>query len=371
MVLSKRSSEQKLVIGLMSGTSLDGVDAVLATFDPQPVMLADTYIPFDEELKALLLSLNTAQADELHLSASAANQLAVQYAQAVQQLLAKANVAATDILAIGNHGQTIRHRPDCGYTLQIGNHALLAELTGIPVVGDFRSRDIAAGGQGAPLVPAFHLNLFACNEQHVGILNIGGIANLTCLPANGGLVSGFDTGPGNLLMDYWCARHTGMPYDKAGQWAKTGKVIPALLAEWLSHEFFRLPPPKSTGRDLFNPAWLAQHALEQYPPQDVQATLLALTAESIASAVRQHMSVADVLYLCGGGAHNAALRDLLADLLPSVRIGVTDEVGVPGDTLEAFAFAWLAWRFCLGQTGNLPQVTGARGERILGAYFPA
>ncbi len=368
---SNISSEQKLVIGLMSGTSLDGVDAVLATFDPAPQTLADAYIPFDAELKSLLLSLNTAQPDELHLSARAANELSIRYAEVVQLLLAKANVRAEDILAIGNHGQTIRHRPDYGYTLQIGNHALLAELTGIPVVGDFRSRDIAAGGQGAPLVPAFHLNLFASDTQHVGVLNIGGIANLTCLPAGGGMVRGFDTGPGNLLMDYWCGKHTGFPYDKAGAWAKSGTLIPSLLADWLAHAFFHLPPPKSTGRDLFNPAWLESHELHQYQAQDVQATLLALTATSVANSVKIHLPEAEILYLCGGGAHNMALREHIASLLPDTHIGVTDDTGVPGDTLEAFAFAWLAWRFCQRQTGNLPQVTGARGERILGAYFPA
>ncbi len=280
------------------------------------------------------------------------------------------HVRQAQVRAIGCHGQTIRHRPERGYTLQIGNMALLAELSGIAVVGDFRSRDIAAGGQGAPLVPAFHDRLLRHADIHRVIVNIGGIANLTDLPPDAA-VSGFDCGPGNLLMDAWCLRHTGMAYDANGAWAASGKVLPELLARMLAEPFFELPPPKSSGRDLFNTDWLQEKLTGSEAAEDVQATLLELTCRSIAQAIELHCGSAREIYLCGGGAHNRTLRNRLSVLLPACAIGTTDDLGVSGDYLEALAFAWLARQALHNEAGNLPAVTGARHHCVLGAIYPA
>jgi anhydro-N-acetylmuramic acid kinase len=282
-------------------------------------------------------------------------------------------VAPTDIAAIGVHGQTVRHRPDLGYTTQIANPARLAEATGITVVADFRSRDIAAGGQGAPLVPALHAALFASNAVHRVIVNLGGIANLTDLPPHGE-VRGFDTGPGNTLLDGWCERHTGAPFDRDGAWAASGRIARELLAELASDAYFAAAPPKSTGRDHFNPAWL-QRALEQLraapQPVDVQRTLLVLTAATIARAIAEQCRGATEIVLCGGGANNAALvRELAAALAPR-RLTTTAALGISVEQVEALAFAWLAREALSGRPGNLPSVTGARGARILGAIYRA
>lgn len=360
-------ADTPLLIGLMSGTSLDGVDAVLARFEPEPAMLASTFVPMPDDLKQALLGLNQAQADELHTCQLAANQLAQLYAQAVQQLLSQAGVSASQVGAIANHGQTIRHRPDLGYTVQIGNHALLAELTGLPVIADFRSRDVAAGGQGAPLVPAFHRGLFHSGDV---VVNIGGISNLSWLAPDGSVL-GFDCGPGNVLLDYWCQCHQGQSFDAGGAWAAQGQVQTALLEAMLSSPFFQLAPPKSTGRDDFNPDWLLNWPLADYSAVDVQATLCALTARAIVQDIQRYCpSVARVL-VCGGGARNASLMAALQGSMGPVPVMKTDQVGVPGDWLEAFAFAWLGWRYLQALPGNLPSVTGARGERILGCYYPA
>ncbi|MBS1156779.1 MAG: anhydro-N-acetylmuramic acid kinase [Proteobacteria bacterium] len=355
-------------IGLMTGTSLDGIDTALVDFSgAHPRLIAATGTPLDQDLRVELLALQASGADELHRAALAANAHSRACANAVNQLLAQTGIAAQDIRAIGNHGQTIRHRPECGYTLQIGNHALLAELTGISVVGDFRSRDVAAGGQGAPLVPAFHQAIFGQAAETRVLVNVGGIANLTILPASCN-VTGWDCGPGNVLMDLWTQRHQGCAYDADGAWAAGGKTLPDLLQTLLAEPWFALPAPKSTGRDLFHAAWLdAVLAGRNDAPQDVQATLCALTARTIADAARAAHPA--TLYLCGGGAHNATLAAMLAGELPQTRIGTTAELGVNPDWVEAYAFAWLA-RCCIERIpANLPAVTGASGPRILGAIY--
>jgi anhydro-N-acetylmuramic acid kinase len=355
----------------MSGTSLDGIDAVLATFEDSACKLLHSHFtPFDEALRVELLALNSAGENELERAALAANELSRRYATTIQTLLEKAEIRAAQVRAIGCHGQTVRHRPDLGFTIQLTNPALLAELTGIAVVADFRSRDLAAGGQGAPLVPAFHAALFRHPDRHRVIVNIGGISNLTSLPPHG-TVLGFDCGPGNLLLDAWTTQHLGHPYDKDGAWAAGGQPIPELLRQLLAEPFFAAPPPKSTGRDLFNLPWLAHFLSPDFPAVDVQATLLELTVTGIAAAIQDHCSTASEIYLCGGGAHNGTLMRRLKQSLPNRNIAPTDDLGVNADWVEAFAFAWLARQTLSGQPGNLPEVTGAKGARILGAIYPA
>jgi anhydro-N-acetylmuramic acid kinase len=353
----------------MSGTSLDGIDAVLVDLgQPEPAQIAKHYLPFEDTLKNALLGLHLPSHNELHQAQVIGNQLARMYAVAVAPLLAQAKSSNKKIKAIGCHGQTIRHCPQHGYTLQIGNAALLAELTGITVVNDFRSRDIAAGGQGAPLVPAFHDHVLRHPDIHRVIVNIGGISNLTSLPPKTA-ATGFDCGPGNLLMDAWCAKHSGRPYDDNGAWAASGKTLPDLLEQLLNEPFFFLPPPKSSGRDLFNMAWLLNKLKGNEEPADVQATLLELTCRSIAQAIRRHCAGAKEIYLCGGGAHNQALRKSLRVLLTDCSIQTTDTLGIDGDYMEAIAFAWLAQQTLHGKPANLPQVTGARHPCILGAIY--
>jgi anhydro-N-acetylmuramic acid kinase len=293
----------------------------------------------------------------------------------VARLLAAADVPPHAVRAIGVHGQTVRHQPGAGdglgYTLQLNNPALLAELSAIDVVADFRSRDVAAGGQGAPLVPAFHRALFARTGEVVVALNIGGIANLSVLAD--AATTGFDCGPGNALMDDWCLRHTGSPFDDAGRWAASGKVVDALLNSLRAEPYLALPPPKSTGRDLFNPAWLQKHLAAQGAPsrpKDVQATLAEFSARCIAEAIARHAAGARRLIVCGGGAHNAHLLSRLAALLPGVALQTSDAYGLPPQQVEAAAFAWLAERFVERQPGNLASVTGAAGPRVLGALYP-
>ena len=372
------AAQSHLYIGLMSGTSLDGVDGVLVDFSQGTRVLQHASCGFDAALRAELLALNTAGGqDELHRAALAANALVRHYAQVVQQLLSAARIRPDQVAAIGAHGQTVRHRPQMfdgtGYTLQLNAPALLAELCGITVVADLRSRDIAAGGQGAPLVPAFHQSLFGQDGRSTLVLNIGGIANLSVLGADGSVL-GFDSGPGNALMDGWCLQHTGRTYDDGGQWAASGRPLPGLLAAMLAEPYLAQQPPKSTGRDLFHADWLArhlQHHAAQAAPADVQATLTEFTAASCADAVRRFGRGSDQLLVCGGGALNTYLMQRLAALLPGVRVGSTAERGLPPLEVEAAAFAWLARRCLLGLPGNLASVTGARGPRILGAIYPA
>jgi len=361
----------ELFVGLMSGTSLDGIDAAIVDFGGAGVRLLHShYQPFQPQLRESLLELHSEGRNELHRAATIANRLSHAYAAAVRALLAQAGINPLQIAAIGCHGQTVRHRPDAGYTLQLVNGALLAELSGITVVCDFRSRDIAAGGQGAPLVPAFHHELFHDASCHRVIVNIGGIANVTDLPPSG-VVTGFDCGPGNLLLDAWIMGNMGKPYDENGAWAAQGEVLPALLGTFLAHEFFRLLPPKSTGREAFNLAWLKRALSGTESATDVQATLLELTARGIAQAIGNHCSGATEVYVCGGGARNQALINRLRELLSGVKLNVTDTLGVDAEWLEALAFAWLARQTLNGKPGNLPSVTGAKGPRILGAIYPA
>jgi len=378
----QRSASSSLYIGLMSGTSLDGVDGVLASLpdDGQPMAtLATAYVPFPEDLRAALMALQANGENELQREALAANQLANHYAQCVAQLLEKSAIPAAYIRAVGVHGQTIRHRPELGYTRQTNNPSLLAELCGIDVIADFRSRDVAAGGQGAPLVPAFHQAVFGSDDDMRVAVNIGGISNISILPAGKqAATSGFDTGPGNVLMDAWIARHQGRSYDADGAWGASGKVDAALLAALRSDAYFALPPPKSTGRDLFHGDWLETRlqGFRQLPPTDVQATLTAFTATTIADAIVAHAPAAAAVYVCGGGAYNGYLLALLAQALQAgggrpVPVMSTEALGVAPNHVEALAFAWLAQRFCLRLPGNLPAVTGARGLRVLGGLYPA
>lgn len=363
----------QLFIGLMSGTSLDGVDVALVTFNhlQQPQLLKTHFVDYSADLRTQILALQHPTDNELEKTALIGNTLAHLYATAVNELLSAAKIDATSVNAIGCHGQTIRHRPELGFTMQIGNAALLSELTGITVVSDFRSRDIAAGGQGAPLVPAFHQDAFAHNEHNRAIINIGGIANITYL-SNTGEIFGFDSGPGNMLLDAWIKQHLGLNYDADGQWSSTGNIIEPLLSTMLSEPYFSAQPPKSTGRDLFNDAWLSRWlATQEYAPNDVARTLVALSAHSIANAVKQYCGQADEIYLCGGGAKNKLLTSDLQSLMGSVRIETTDKLGMGIDWVEAIAFAWLAKKCLSQESANLPEVTGARGLRILGAIYQA
>jgi len=359
-------------IGLMSGTSLDGVDAVLAqiTDDGRLRLQAHARQPFTDDLRAELLALCTADGDEIDRAARAGNRLAIVYADAVHAALASAALEPKAVRAIGCHGQTVRHRPELGYTVQIGNPALLAELTATTVVADFRSRDIAAGGQGAPLVPAFHSRIFGSREEDRVVLNLGGIANVTLLAGNGG-VRGFDTGPANCLLDLWIQRVQGKRFDASGSWAGGAAPDARLLNRFLDEPFFARNPPKSTGRELFNERWLESRLDRALPAQVVQATLLEMTAQSAARAILAHAATAARVILCGGGARNDALRHRLSALLAPRPVETSDAWGMSPEVVEASAFAWLASRALAGEPAGLPSVTGARGARVLGAIYPA
>ncbi len=357
----------------MSGTSLDGVDAALVQFDFSQLagqLVRTAYLPYPEPLRERLLVIHFPGNDELHRAALLSNELSELYSQAVSGLLAESVTPSDQIDAIGCHGQTVRHRPDAGYTTQLVNPSLLAELTGITVVADFRSRDIAAGGQGAPLVPAFHAATLRHPAIHRVIVNIGGISNLTDLPPSG-KITGFDCGPGNLLMDAWCQRHTGQQFDHAGAWAATGAHLPKLLEKLAAHVFFSATPPKSAGREEFNLDWLIGRLSGDESAQDVQATLLQLTTYGIAHAIETHCPNAQEVYICGGGARNTALMQSLRTALPGKLLASTDALGISPDWLEAHAFAWLARQTLLGLPGNLTEVTGARHPCVLGAIYSA
>ena len=371
-------------IGLMSGTSLDGVDGVLASINPQGQLAvrAHAFVAFEAPFKLELMALNQSGADELHRSALAGNQIARHYAQVVHDLLRSSGLQAHDITAVGAHGQTVRHRPlefdgdsalqraPVGYTLQLINPSLLAELTGIDVVADFRNRDLAAGGQGAPLVPAFHQGVFGQTGSCVAVLNIGGISNLSVIRSDGSVL-GWDCGPGNALMDHWCSAHTGASFDDNGSWAATGRVVPDLLATLMAETFLQRSPPKSTGRDLFNPAWLQARLPADYlQPQDVQATLTEFTAMACAHDVQRHGHEARELIVCGGGALNGQLMSRLNHHLPGVQVVGSELRGLPPLQVEAAAFAWLAAKTIRRETSSLPSVTGAQGARVLGAIYP-
>jgi len=334
-----------LFIGLMSGTSLDGVDGVLADFSDGAIRtVAAAFTPFPADLRDELMALQAASHNELEREALAANALALAYADCVSALLPS---SPGKVAAVAVHGQTIRHRPELGFTRQTNNPALLAELTGLDVIADFRSRDVAAGGQGAPLVPAFHAAAFGT-------------------PGTARVVV-------NILMDLWIARHQSRAYDEDGAWAASGTVHQPLLAALLDEPYFALPAPKSTGRDLFHAAWLDARlaAFEEVAPADVQATLTRLTAVTIARAIVDEGIVPDAVYVCGGGAYNGTLLRAISTELDGVTVASTAELGVAPNRVEALAFAWLGWRFTQREPGNLPAVTGARSLRILGALYPA
>ncbi|MBU3561114.1 anhydro-N-acetylmuramic acid kinase [Polynucleobacter hallstattensis] len=370
-----------LYIGLMSGTSLDGIDAVLAKIEKadDTRLLGSISLAFSPELRKALLDLQSPGANEIHRENQAANALALAYADAVKQLLTQNDLSPGDISAIGAHGQTIRHQADLAhhlaYTHQTLNPALLAELTGIDVIADFRSRDLAAGGHGAPLVPAFHAQQFA-TDKNIAVLNLGGIANLTLLPSKGE-VKGFDCGPGNMLMDAWISEQQGHTFDENGAWASQGTVDQALLSRMMTDVFFAKAPPKSTGRDDFHLEWLQKYiGTENINSEDVQATLLQLTVDSSLQAVLRYAPQTQILIVCGGGARNTALLDLFKARAKeifknSLDIMTSDMFGIDPQLVEGLAFAWLAWAHKEKRPANLPAVTGAKGPRILGACYPA
>jgi anhydro-N-acetylmuramic acid kinase len=367
-----------LYLGLISGTSADGIDAALVEFaDPSataPVrVIAARTTPYPDDLRARVLALATRDAAvALDDYGTLDVEIGEAFADAARALLDAAGVAPAAVAALGSHGQTLRHRPHGAhpFTLQIGDPSVIAERCGILTVADFRRADLAAGGQGAPLLPALHAAVFAHATIPRAVLNLGGIANLTIL-APGHDVLGFDTGPANCLLDAWAMRHLGAARDEGGAWAASGRVDAALLAVWLRDPYFSAPPPKSSGREVFNLDWLDARVPAGLAPADVQATLLHLSARSIADALRAHGREASEVYACGGGVHNAALMAALRTELPGVRVDTTTALGLDPDYVEAVGFAWLARARLAGKPGNLPSVTGARGPRLLGALYPA
>lgn len=364
----------------MSGTSVNSIDAVVADLGPAgaPRLIAGYEYPFPQALRQQLLRLNQPGDNELDRLAQLDSLIARHFAKAVKKVLDKANLGAAAIRAIGCHGQTVRHAPDASepYTVQIGNPSLLAELSGILTVADFRRRDMAAGGQGAPLAPAFHQAFFASKHQHTVVVNIGGIANLTLLPAGTDTeVSGFDTGPGNTLLDAWIARHTGQAYDDEGLWGAGGQILTALLDKLLQDSYFQRLPPKSTGPEYFNLEWLQKKNFpgfdRELAPQDIQATLTALSAQTITRAIKRHAPLSEQVFICGGGVHNRTLLRQIQQLLDPVPVRSSAAAGIDPDYMEALGFAWLAKQTLAGRPGNIPAVTGAAGRRILGGIYPA
>ncbi|MGI0118430.1 anhydro-N-acetylmuramic acid kinase [Zooshikella sp. RANM57] len=368
-----------LYIGLMSGTSLDGLDAVLVDLTSSPGKLINSaHLPYTDSLRHQLHTLCHATHYDVHLLAQADQDIGLLSAQLINNLLSNAKIESTEIEAIGSHGQTIRHYPQLGFTHQIGDPNIIVESTGITTVADFRRRDIAAGGEGAPLVPAYHAYALSHPDTTRYIVNIGGMANVTVLPpltkATEFNVQGFDTGPGNVLLDEWCRQHLSLHFDKDGQWASSGNPIPELLNHFLQDPYFKTPPPKSTGREYFNTSWLNQHLhdFSQYSANDVQATLIFLTVKSIINAIEQFGIGSGDIFICGGGAYNSFLLEIFSQALPNgYQMYTTDEQGIPANWLEAIAFAWLAKQTLNHKTGNIPSVTNAKGPRILGAiYYP-
>ncbi|MEP7043826.1 MAG: anhydro-N-acetylmuramic acid kinase [Dokdonella sp.] len=360
-----------LYLGLISGTSADGIDAALVRFEPSLEVVAAATTPYPPALRDRLLALaSTRAALPLDDYGALDVEIGLHFANAATALLDASNVDRRDVAAIGSHGQTVRHRPSGAFpfTLQIGDPSVIAERTGITTVADFRRADVAAGGQGAPLLPALHAAVFTNPAATRAILNLGGIANVTLLAPAGGVL-GFDTGPANCLLDAWAQRHRGTPRDDDGAWARGGRIDAALLARLLDDAYFAAPPPKSTGREYFNLDWLQPRLREATDAASVQATLLALSARSIADALRAQTSGAFEVYACGGGVHNAALMDALRGELPGTKVASTAQLGLDPDFVEAVGFAWLARERLAGRPGNLPAVTGARGLRRLGAIY--
>ncbi|SQD80211.1 anhydro-N-acetylmuramic acid kinase [Moritella yayanosii] len=389
-------TKRELYIGLMSGTSIDGIDAALVAFeDGKCQLLARHLQPMPATLTAQLHQLCRPNDNEISALAIIEQPLAQAFALACQQLLAKTPYTASDVTAIGSHGQTIRHHPEHGFTLQIGDANILAALTNIDTIADFRRKDMALGGQGAPLVPAFHQAVFQHPTITRAIINIGGLANITYLPSlqQTKPIIGYDTGPGNTLLDAWFSAKNSSDryYDVDGQWASSGRIIEPLLTSLLQHEYFALNPPKSTGRELFNLAWLGSYltiGAREYTDADIQRTLTRFTAVSITNEVTKliqncginksrgvnnsgDMNISTEVYICGGGAANPLLMADLAQLLPDCPVMTTAEIGIDPDWVEAMAFAWLAKQHVHKQPGNLPAVTGASRLAILGAFYPA
>ncbi|KFN51837.1 hypothetical protein N790_13840 [Arenimonas malthae CC-JY-1] len=359
-----------LFLGLISGTSVDGIDAALVRFSPAPQVLFGRTYPLPAALADEVLRLSQAEARiTLDEAGRLDTQLGQAFAAAAMQALADSGTLARDVTAIGSHGQTLRHDPrgDAPFTLQLGDANVIAERTGITTVADFRRRDVAAGGHGAPLMPAFHAAVLRAEHEERAVLNLGGIANLTLMP-RGGVVRGFDTGPANGLMDAWCLEHRGQPYDRDAAFAREGRVDETLLAALMADPWFELPPPKSTGRDQFQLQWLRAR-LGGQTPADVQATLCELSAATAADALRREQPGCARLLACGGGAHNPLLMQRLAARLPGVAVASTASVGLDPDFVEAAGFAWLARETLAGRPGNLLAVTGAAGPRVLGAVY--
>lgn len=365
---------QELYVGLMSGTSADAVDLVLVDFSSvQPHLIHALSLSLATSLRSQIHNLATPGNNEIDRMGELDQQLGQVFADAVNQLLKDAGTQSDQIKAIGSHGQTIRHRPPGStpypFTLQIGDPNVIAQKTGITTVADFRRRDMAASGQGAPLVPAFHRAVFQDKKIDRAIVNIGGMANITWLPAEGTAI-GFDTGPGNVLLDSWILRHKGQSFDRDGTWAASGNVDTALLAQLQQHPFFNQTPPKSTGREEFNLAWLnTQLSGFETNPQDVQASLLALTAQSIANDIKRLSLTPCEVFICGGGAYNSRLMQELKSLLPESPVSSTEQLGIAPNWVEAMAFAWLARQTMNRQNGNLCAVTGATQEVILGGVY--
>ena len=362
-----------LYIGLISGTSMDGIDAVLVEIDERQLRLLHTHTyrypaELQTKLRAAMLrpaSCGVDQLGELHIEVGAC------FRDAALQLLSSSGTSHEKIRAIGSHGQTLRHRPDAKhrFTLQIGDPATIATGTGVDTVADFRSNDVALGGEGAPLVPPFHDWMFRDDIEHRVVLNIGGIANITVLPAESGPVSGFDTGPGNTLLDAWSRHIRELPYDEDGQWAASGRVDEALVERMLQDRWFANPPPKSTGFEYFNLDWLQSFAIASLPAEDVQASLAELSARSIATAIQEWAPLTASVHVCGGGIRNSDLLARLTRALAPKAVHSTEESGLDPDWVEACAFAWLASRRLDNLPGNSPAVTGARRDAILGAIY--
>ncbi len=366
----------ELYVGLISGTSMDGIDAALVDFSTTPGSLIDAKtFPLPSTLRETLLNLCATSPDEIHRMGQADRELGQHFAAAANRLLTNNGVTTKDVIAIGSHGQTIRHYPlgDHPYTLQIADPNTIAELTGITTIADFRRRDIAAGGEGAPLVPAFHEAAFTRPEAERFIVNIGGIGNITHLRCNQP-TTGYDTGPGNVLLDSWIYHKQQKCVDENAEWAKQGKVEPVLLEHLLKDTYFTQSAPKSTGREYFNLTWLLKN-LQPYPnlkPEDVQATLVELTARSIANDIKKSAINADYdVYVCGGGSHNPLIMERLQHYLAPAKVGTTSVLGIDPDWVEAVAFAWLAQRCLTKLPGNNPHVTGASHPVILGGIYTA
>jgi anhydro-N-acetylmuramic acid kinase len=369
--LPETTAEDGLYIGLMSGTSLDALDAALVEIAGGQLRLQATHShPLASELRSGLHQLCSSGPDEIDRAGVVHRQLGAAFADAALALLTSHGIRPRHIRAIGCHGQTVRHRPDGGgFSLQLGSADMLAVRTGIPVVADFRNRDMVLGGQGAPLAPRFHQYLLARPQARIAVVNIGGMANLTLLDGDR-LVGGFDTGPGNVLLNLWCEQNTGEPLDRDGAWARQGRCLPELLDALLADPYFQMPPPKSTGREYFHQAWLRQFpGVRSARPEDVQATLVELTVRAITDALGDFAP--EQLHVCGGGAHNARLMERLAAHMDPVAVTDTRDSGIAPEWIEAAAFAWLAHARLAGIAGNAPVVTGAQHPAVLGALYPA